>query len=293
MKVGRRQALGLIGAGAVASAAPVVAKSDASTATASGKSKLNLDDPAQKFNAYIKMRGALDDRLVISYVSGSYFGIVGSEVTPLWDVIGATFTRYRKRSDGAYDVASGEIAHFLDPKTGEAPGEFLIPYTGKTVTDPRTNLPPNRVILRPSMHLEAPGLPPGMVVDHVIRDPEIRGDDVWLTEVTRTSMAFPGGKEPFRYSEMVTMHARASDLAKPGLARVPCEASFTNVVAWRPWMQMGDHPGHLTAIGSGRYGVTMDLLPEKWTKATRAKWPHILDNPAGLLDPVWKQIIGA
>ena len=282
MGIERRQALGLMGAGAVLAAAPAMARTKVR--------KLNFTNPDDRFLAYIKMRGALDDRLVISYVSGSYFGIVGSEVTPLWDVIGVTFTRFKRRPDGSFDAATGEIAHFLDPKTGEAPGEFLIPYTGKVAKDPRTNLPPNHIILKPTLHMEVPRMGPGTVMNHDIREPEVRGDDIWFTEVTRVAMPIPGGGEPFRYSEMITMQAQVSDLEKPGLARVPCAANFTNVVAWRPWMNMGDHPGHLMAIGAGRFGVPMDLLPEKWTKATRDKWPEVLDDPAALLAPVWNKI---
>ncbi len=282
--IGRRGALGLLGAGAVIGAATP-------TAALAGKGrKLDFATPEDRFLAYIRMRGSLDERLVVSYISGSYFGVVGSEVTPLWDVIGVTFTRWKRRADGGFDAVTGEIAHFLDPKTGEAPGQFLIPYTGKTVTDPRTNLPPNRIIVTPALHMEVPRMMPGAVMDHDIRTPEVRGDDVWFTEVSRVTFPAPGGGEPFRYSEAITMHAHLSDLEKPDLPRVPCEANFTNVVAWRPWMQMGDHPGHLMAIGSGRFGVTMDLLPDRWTRATRAKWPNVLENPGALLDPVWKTL---
>ncbi len=284
MMLRRRHALGLL-AGSVAIG---IEPSLRATTT---RRPLDFDRPEDRFLAYIKMRGSLTEELVISYISGSYFGVVGSEVTPLWDVVGATFTRFRKRADGSFAVASGEIAHFLDPQTGEAPGAFVIPYTGKTVRDSRSNLPPNQIILRPTLHLEVPRLPPGTVLEHDIRQPEVRGNDVWFTEVTRTAMPSPQKREPFRYSEMVTMHARLSDLEQPGQARVPCEASFTNVVAWRPWMEMGDHPGHLMAIGSGRFGVPMDLLPARWTKATREKWPHILDDPAALIEPVWKAIV--
>lgn len=279
----RRETLGLLAGGAImAGAAPASA--------GSARRRLDLSRSEDRFLAYMLMRGALDERLVISYVSGSYFGVVGSEVTPLWDVVGATFTRYRKRADGAYDGVTGEIAHFLDPVTGKSPGEFLIPYTGKVVTDPRTNLPPNRIVLKPSLHMEVPRMAPGAVMDHDIRAPEVRGDDVWFTEVTRVAFTAPGNAQPFRYSEMVTMHARMQDLETPGVMRVPCAVSFTNVVAWRPWMKMDDHPGHLMAIGSGRFGVGMDLLPARWTSATAEKWPHVLENPGALLDSVWKAL---
>ncbi|RZF66037.1 DUF1838 domain-containing protein [Sphingomonas populi] len=277
--IDRRGALGLIGVGALAAAAsPAVAR----TRT------LDVQSAAGKLRAYILMRGALDERLVISYISGCYFGVVDSEVTPLWDVIGVTFTRYRARVDGGFDVFSGEIAHFLDPKTGEAPGEFLIPYTGKIAKDPRTNLPPSRYAILPDLQLQFSRVLPGMVTDHHVRDPEVRGDDIWFTDVTRTQAPIPGAPKPFRYSETVSMHAHVADLMKPGVKRVPTESNFTNFVDWRPWMNMAGHPGHLSAVGNGRFGVTMADLPERWTKATREKWPQILENPGGLLDPIYK-----
>lgn len=280
--IGRREAMGLMGAGALAG----VAAPGAGAAAAQGRP--DLASPEGKLRAFIQMRGALDERLVISYISGCYFGVVDAEVTPLWDVIGVTFTRYRRRADGAYQVFSGEIAHFLDPKTGEAPGEFYNPYTKKVVKDPRTNLPPSSYAILPDLTFQFSRIVPGMTSEHYVRDAEVRGDDVWFTDVTRVASPIPGAAKPFRYSESVTMHARLSDLAKPGVMRVPAESNFTNFVDWRPWMEMAGHPGHLTAVGNGRFGVSMDELPEKWTRATRAKWPAILDNPAGLLDPVYK-----
>lgn len=234
------------------------------------------------------MRGALDERLVIGYVSGSYFGVVDAEMTPLWDVVGATFARYRKQPDGSYEGVTGEIAHFLDPRTGEAPGRFMNPYTGKWIIDPRRNMPPSRITILPSLDLKVPDLLPGTRFDHRINTPQVRGNDVWITEVTRVGMPGPVGKKAFHYNEMITMHARLDDLIHTDLPRVPCSTAFTNVVDWRPWMEMEGHPGHLTAIGSGRYGVSISELPQGWIEATRKQFPAILDNPGSLLDGVWK-----
>ncbi|MEX6724943.1 DUF1838 family protein [Parapedomonas caeni] len=254
---------------------------------AAGRRGFDANDPADRFRAYMLMRGALDERLVIGYVAGSYYGVVGAEVTPLWDVVGVTFTRYRRRADGGYDGYTGEIAHFLDPATGKATGAFHNPYTGKTVADPATNLPPNRVTISPELHFSVPRLAPGTRFDHVIKAPQVRGDDIWITEVTRVGVPVPGRPGGFNYSESVTLHARVSDLADPSAIRVPCATHFTNIVDWRPWMNMDGHPGHLTAIGAGRYGVALEDLPETWLAATRERWPQYLENPGSLLDPVW------
>ncbi|MEN3745835.1 DUF1838 family protein [Sphingomonas sp. HF-S3] len=279
--IGRREALGLMGAGAVAASAGLP------SAAAAARAKLDVETPEGKLRTYMMMRGALDERLIISYISGSYFGVVDAEVTPLWDVIGVTFSRYRKRSDGGYDCFNGEIAHFLDPKSGDATGEFYNPYTSKTVKDPGRNLPPSRFTLLPNLEMEFSRALPGMKANHYVRTPEVRGDDIWFTEVTRVESAIPGATRPFRYSETVSMHAHVSDLLKPGAKRVPTESNFTNFVDWRPWMEMAGHPGNLIATGNGRFGVTLDDLPERWTRATRKRWPKVLENPASVLDPVY------
>lgn len=281
--IARRHAMGLMGGAVVAAGTSL-----GSRASARASGAPSLDTPEGQFRAYMMMRGALDESLVISYLSGSYFGVVDAEVTPLWDVIGATFTRFRRLGDGSYAGVTGEIAHFLDPETGEAPGRFLNPYTGKWIIDPQKNLPPSPITLLPSLEMVAPRLMPGTQFDHVIKKPEVRGDDIWFTEVTRVGMPAPAGKPAFHYSEMIAMHARVSDLARTDAVRVPCEGNFTNVVDWRPWMDMGGHPGHLTAIGNGRFGVTLADLPQRWIDATRRQYPKILDDPGSLLDGVWK-----
>ena len=50
---------------------------------------------SEALRRFIKMSGALDDRLVIGFVSGRYNGVVDSELTPLFGVFAATFSRYR------------------------------------------------------------------------------------------------------------------------------------------------------------------------------------------------------
>jgi hypothetical protein len=124
-------------------------------------------------------------------------------------------------------------------------------------------------------------------MEHDVLPAEVRGDDVWITERSRTAMSFPGAARPFRYSESNTFHAKKSDLERRGATRVTSEVSYTNVCSWRPWLGMGDHPGHLTATGIGRQNATMDSLPPAWLEATAAKRPEVLKDPAAILAPVW------
>jgi hypothetical protein len=243
----------------------------------------DLDTPAGRFRAYMLMRGALDGQLVIGFVSGRYYGVVDGEITPLYGVAGATFSRYRLRPDGGYDGVGYELAFFTDLATGVALDEFHNPYTGETVPVPVTALPPGDLIITPGLDVITPKAPPGFAGHDRVVSSQVTGSDVWFTEETTASFTLPGAAKPFHYNEMLTIHGNRGDLEAPGVTHVRATTAYTSVVTWRPWLKMGDRPGHLTAAGAGRYGATMEDLPANWRAAAAKHRPDILENPAALL----------
>lgn len=279
MNIGRRGAIGLIGSAAALAAAP------AALAKAVGPGL----GSQSKLHTYMLMRGALDDRLVIGCISGRYNGVVDGEMTPLYGVVAATFARYRARPDGGFDAVTYELAYFTDLETGAALNEFRNPYTGETVKVPAGGQPAARISFMPDLSMKLGRAIPGLVFDHQVLPIEVRGDDVWITEATRTSAAIPGQPRPFRYSETNILHARRSELEKPGAKRVRTEVTFNGVVNWRPWLNMGDRPGHLLGVGAGTQGTTMESLSPAWIAATRERKPELLKNPAAALEPLWSQ----
>lgn len=286
IEIGRRGAIGAIGAGlALSGFGEVAAPALAANAR---RTPLDFTMPEDRLKAYMLMRGALDERLVIGCISGSYFGVVGDELTPLWDVTAATFARYRRRADGGYDGFTAEVAYFIDRETRRAAGRFLNPYTGETVVEPQQGYAPAHIVIGADLSFGLGKPVPGLVMDHHIKNPDVRGDDVWMAEMSRTAMTFPGAVRPVRYSESNIMHARMADLEVPGVLRVRSEVSFTNFVSWRPWMKMGDRPGHMSAVGVGSFSDTMDGLPAEWVAATKERRPELLDNPGMLVDDLWK-----
>lgn len=273
----RRRAMALLGGSMMlAAAAPA-------RAARSGVA-FDLASEGGRARAYLMMRGALDERLVIGCVTGTYYAVVAAELTPLFGVSAATFARYRPAAAGGYEAVTAEIAYFTDLAGGAAIGRFANPFTGEVVDVPAVRSAPTRIRLLPNLDIALDTPPPGLVFDHHVAPPEVRGDDIWFTETTRTRAT--GGGKPFHYSETSTLHARLSELARPGAKRVACETGFTNVVDWRPWLKMGSRPGHMMAVGAGRYGVAMADLPPAWLAATRIHHPDVLANPAGTLEPV-------
>jgi hypothetical protein len=244
---------------------------------------LDLDTPAGRFKAYMLMRGALDGQVVTGFVSGRYYGIVESELKPLYGVAGATFSRYRLRPDGAYDGVGYELAFFTDLKTGEALDEFHNPYTGEVVSVPVTMLPPADLLIKPSLEIEVPKPPPGYSGYDRVVSGLTSGPDVWFTEESTASLMFPGAVKPFHYNEVLSIHATRAELQAPGVTHVRAITGYSSVVTWRPWLKMGDRPGHLLGTGAGRYGATMEELPDNWRRAAAKHRPDILANPAAML----------
>lgn len=275
----RRRVLATFGGAAVASLGP--------TAVCAAP-RTHATGPSDRLRTFLLMRGALDDRLVVYWIRGRYYGLVDGEMTPLFGVVSATFSRYRAVPGGGYAAARGEATFYTDPDSGAVVRDVRIPYTGETVDVPARGYPPGSVRIRPDLGFEVAEAP-GVELHHEVQRIVEQGPGVWITEVTRAKTPLPGGR-PSLYNEVLTYHARAADLARPGAKRVPCEIAFTNTVSWRSWMKMGDRPGHLLAVGAGAYVDTVHELPVEWLQAARASRSELLADPKTFLAPVWNAL---
>lgn len=273
--IGRRGAIGAIGSGLVLAGASM-------RAVASVPAQ---DTEASRLRNFMLMRGALDDRLVIGTLNGRYWGCVNGAMTPLFDVVSATFSRYRRLNDGTYRGVSIEQAYFVDSVTGDLLRTFANPYTGKTVKVPVGGYPPTSLVFGADLAMHVSKPPPGLVLGHRVTPLVVQGDDVTMTEITTIGV---GGKSPF-YQAVVGLHARASELGRYGVKKVRCETSYTSVSRWASWLEMGDHAGETVATGQGIYGAMTSGLPKPWVAAAQQHRPELLTDPGKLLDPFWRE----
>jgi hypothetical protein len=236
---------------------------------------------------FVKMRGALDERLVIGSVTGRYVGVVDGQVTPLFGVVSAVFSLYRRRGDG-FEVASLEQAYYTDLQSGAVLDHWKNPYTGEAVAVPVYSEAPGLVFVGPDLVFHTPTQPgPGVHVAHTARGPETGGDDIVFVEQVSVTVDGAKGGVPFTYRDNTVLRAPASAVDRPDKDCTPCQTTFDAVVSWRPWLNMGARPGRMEALGYGGFGVSPASLPAAWVKATERARPSLLSHPERVVAAAW------
>jgi hypothetical protein len=265
-------------AGAVALAAGSVAP--AGWARPAG---LDLANRGDLLTALAKMRGATDERLVISFVIGARYAVPEHRLVPMMGILAATFSRWRRLDADAFEARSLEVAFFTDLATGKLLEKWTNPVTGTVVDVPVTRMGPSRVVITADgLTVDSPaGEAAGLVLKHVFQPPVTVGDQVWITE--QINVDGPPGPRPFVYNELSTYTARKSDLDDPAKAAVPTDVQYQSLITYRPWMGFGDTPGHTLARGAGRRASRVDELPPYYLELARRFHPDVIADPLAAL----------
>lgn len=249
-----------------------------------GHIPMDLSTSADFLTAIIKMRGSTKPKLSMGFVIGSYYGIVDDRATPLFGVLAGTFSLYSKLDEETYRARALEVAYFTDLETGQLMETWDNPYTGKTVPVPQTRMGPSTTLITAQgLQVErAAGEAIGMELNHRFRPAVTVGDQVWVTEEIKAVAAIPGRKA-FVYNEMSTYQSNRKDLEDPNQASVRSNVEFHSIISWRPWMQMGDRPGHLTGRASGQHVKAYAELPQLYQALNRQHHPDVADDALALL----------
>ncbi|MGY8963494.1 MAG: DUF1838 family protein, partial [Rhodospirillales bacterium] len=228
---------------------------------------------------------SMDDRIVMGGVKGLYYGVVNNKVTPLYGVMGGTLARYKQLDEWTYAGVSFEVAYFTDWETGELLETFDNPYTGETVEVPQTRMGPSKLLLSlegrrsPS---ESPRLA-GLDISHRFLAPRDEKGTVVLVEevIVGTPEDFNGPQ--FHYNEVTTYRAQMADLGNPEVMIANDSTHFNGIISWRPWLKMGDYPGHLFGTATGGRFERVDDYPDYYLELTNKHHPDVFEDPEAIL----------
>ena len=91
------------------------------------------------------------------------------------------------------------------------------------------------------------------------------------------------GRRGFFYREWTIWSGPWKALQDPKVHCVETEVIYSAATAWRPWMKMGDGPGHTVQNGRGGKVERVEDLPPELLRLTRQVHPDLVRDPAGVL----------
>lgn len=243
----------------------------------------DLDDPDGLLQAFQRLSGSFDDRLIIWWMSGTRYGVVSARATALYGMQVGMFHRNYQQPDGSFKSAFFELTYYTDLVTGQLLEEYDNPYTGKTNRVRHVRLGPE------IRHLSTGGL--RAEENEMIRDyrtsmgpPVINGDRLWIPSSVEATIKFPKPTAPeILLNIYTTVQGSLAEALDPSIVSADCTFEFHNVLKWEPWMQMGDHPGHLMSTASGRKLEAVEDLPASYREMANLVHPKYMGDPIAAL----------
>ena len=262
----------------------------------SGLTDLDLSDD-EMLHYFIKLRSSLDDRVTMGWVDAVNYAFVDGVTYPMYRLLSTTIRQMRKVNDSLYKSVSLEVAMYMDIETGELLDKLTMPITGNVVDVPLYRAGPSHMDMTVraedtrefTMGQETVDgdsfFAKGQVESQRFMSlPQRRGDDFYIRQDISARVFPPGGTAPsFFYREWTINQGSWSALSDPSVISAPVDVAYIANTAFRPWMQMGDTPGHTVQNGRGGKAETPDELPVELHRLVKLHHPDLIEDPRGVL----------
>lgn len=238
---------------------------------------VNLDDPAQLIEAYVRANGDTAGGERVTYATSVVYAFVpGEKARPLFSLEIVGVSRF-ERIDGGYARLHREVAYYTDLKTGAVLERWRNPYVARDVqVMPIRNDPVNRrFVVDPKTG--ASGIRYMADRDWVIlyRDVPLRYPNV----LTRAEYPLYSHGDFYEAMELFNTMVKRSDLENTRLTSVPSAGSWTRIGPWLPWMEMGNSQGWLVYHGRSVKLDSVDALPARLRAYVAEHDPTYLHAP--------------
>jgi len=233
----------------------------------------------------VKLRGSLDERMVISWIRATQYAVVDTIVTPLYHLLNASFQQFKRIDENGFAITMLELAYFTDLETGAPLTEFTNPFTNETGRVPPSVFGPNHVSLTTDGLRPPEFFPFGTLSFEGKLGPGYTdGEEVWVREDTLVKMisdnpAFGN----YIYNELVTYRGNWAEVNDPNTPSASAHISYNTTSNWRPWMMAGDTPGHIMSEGYGKKVSSIDDLPTDYLQLARKLDPEVIGDPETIL----------
>ncbi|MEE4185655.1 MAG: DUF1838 family protein [Gammaproteobacteria bacterium] len=260
---------------------------------------LDLKRDADLLRAYQKMRFSMGPELNIGWLRAKRFAVSQGRVEPLCGLVAATFSRVNRVTDDLFEVIVLEITHYTDFDSGALLQTLTMPFTNQLIEVPAYRFGPAKS--RFSVRLnETESFAPAantnegefaaagqVAMTKSLELSRIHAGDAFLRH-EEYGRVYPANTElpSMFYKESTTWSAPLREVADSEQRQVDATVSYAAMTSWRPWMKMGDTPGHTSSNGFGRRARSVEDLPDDFLAYTRETAPDVLDDPlAALTEP--------
>jgi hypothetical protein len=113
----------------------------------------------------------------------------------------------------------------------------------------------------------------------------IEGDDIWLrSDFSARVIPTDDTRRPFQVEDLSTFFGSLKDVANPAAKAVPAGQTFTDLLNYPGWLEMGDRNGHFFSRCFGRKVFSTPAMPEDWQRLMAERYPQILKDPQAALE---------
>jgi hypothetical protein len=249
-------------------------------AAAAGKPRIDLDDPVQKLEAYVRANGDTSGKPVVTWGTGTVYGYVpGEKPRPLFGLEVVGMSRYEK-IEGGYLRLHREIGYYTDLKTGEVIRRWFNPWLQREVeVIPIQNDPVNR----------------RYTLQNANYSMDVSGDDIvfyrevplrYPNPLDRATYGIHSSGDFYEAMEMFTTFIRRDQLENRKLTSIPSTGTWTRFGPWLPWMEMGAHQGYLVYHSRAfKPANGLDGLPARLREYIAKDNPKYLEAPEKFTEP--------
>jgi hypothetical protein len=197
----------------------------------------------------------------------------GISPTPVVSFEGLELSRAVRRSDGSYFVKGIDLSFPRDHRTGEFTSTARHPVTGATIDVPVSAMDGS--------------FDPGYVVSTEVgwwplkaeKPAVVNLNTRWWREnasgrLQRERTAPPGF--PKTFIEAGYYEFSMADFENPAVTAIPYRTSGVYVFPFPKWMDMGERPGHMLGMITGRKLRSVKELPEPFLRRAEKEHPALL-----------------